>query len=344
MSLVASGRPWGALRVPLGPTLAMAAILGGFLPLETPLPATPPELSRIPKAITVISGIQVFANAWRYAGDQPDGFMAARMARGTRIDSYIPVLRAQLTHYPPGFLEATGLQAINLVSALKVGGAYRPVAYTRSGVLPLDIAAGDCVFRRRMLHHVIHHYLDQGLGFSEDPEWEALNAAGVSYLPSTDIQPGEHPDYSLGSWAEEVEGMVSRFALRSAAEDKAELFSFLMTDRDRVIERLGTDKTLAAKVDLLASRLALAADPSFDVRSWLIGARGGAPSCPPASTGAWDDRPWRPDVGKVVLPEDWYELWRWGPLDYSAPAEDTVGWVQGIPIVVTRREDEVNLG
>jgi hypothetical protein len=103
------------------------------------------------------------------------------------------------------------------------------------------------------MHHELFHLLDHFQGTeSNDPKWLALNPPSFRYGTG-----GFAAQDVATSWVlqREFPGVVSKYALAGADEDKAELFSAMMTSPDFVVEACKEDPILDNKVKLLCERL-----------------------------------------------------------------------------------------
>ena len=99
---------------------------------------------------------------------------------------------------------------------------------------------------QQTFHHEFFHLIDHA--DPDDPEWSDLNARDFEYgLVSARRGPGA--SIALPP------GFLSFYSLYSPSEDKAELFSFLFAQPDRVAERASEDGILSEKIALLRARL-----------------------------------------------------------------------------------------
>jgi hypothetical protein len=94
-------------------------------------------------------------------------------------------------------------------------------------------------------HHELFHLLDQELSpeiTHDDPEWSELNPAGFAYRNRLD--------------EEQVSGFINSYAMRNAAEDRASVFENLMSAPEVTCILAEDHPILAAKILLIARRLA----------------------------------------------------------------------------------------
>ena len=126
----------------------------------------------------------------------------------------------------------------------------------------------DADYFVRMVHHELFHFLDyvhSPQTLYEDSAFAALNAPGVSYRSVEADGPGP-PLLEAVRTAWELEpavvpraplppGVISSYAAASVAEDKAEVFAYLMVDAAAVETLCLTDAALTRKRDAIAARV-----------------------------------------------------------------------------------------
>ena len=101
---------------------------------------------------------------------------------------------------------------------------------------------------RRTVHHEVFHQIDYAddAVLAEDVRWQALNAPGFQYAGNSQRLLA---DPNITTLNDSLAGFLNRYAATSATEDKAELYSYLMTDPDVVRRRVARDDILRRKVD-----------------------------------------------------------------------------------------------
>ena len=167
------------------------------------------------------------------------------------------VVERELDRYPPMVLRRIRLAGVVLTDDLTENEMAIPSLPNVAGLLLLDTHAAE-VDLARVLHHEVFHFFDladDGV-VAPDATWDALNPPGFLY--------GSGGRTLRGAWAakptSELPGVVSAYATSGVEEDKAETFSFAMTEPAFVTERAAADPAVRAKLAELARRLA-AVDP-----------------------------------------------------------------------------------
>jgi len=163
------------------------------------------------------------------------------------------VVERELDRYPPTVLRRIRLAGVVLTADLTENEMAIPSLPNVGGLLLLDTRATEADLVR-VLHHEVFHFFDladDGV-VAPDAAWEALNPLGFLY--------GSGGRTLRGAWAakptSDLPGVVSAYATSGVEEDKAETFSFAMSDPAFVNERAAADPAVRAKLDELVRRLA----------------------------------------------------------------------------------------
>lgn len=178
---------------------------------------------------------------YRIEGDNPD---AAQVA------AYLPLLRRELAKYPPALLARTRTKNIILAKKLALDGQLRAAVPDFASMnLFLDVERGSHSpdYQMRVFHHEYFHLIDltiQGRGLA-DKSWEELNAPDFRYGPGGKFM----QDSARNPYAprRDIPGCLTLYSTSAVEEDKAELFSLLMTNTVFVNERSAVDKVVDAK-------------------------------------------------------------------------------------------------
>lgn len=205
------------------------------------------------------------------AYEQPVGEIATwqpmNRFSGERLAQYADLLHEEWTKYPIGWVKATGLRTIALVSGLRVMGEGRAAMPDLAGrALYLDISYLDApeTYVRSVIHHEFYHLVEGvhfGSMFYPDKAWAALNPAGFRYKGGGAMA---YRDKHYFHTEHPRTGFVTAYAQYALEEDKAEVYAYLMTTaRYRRLEVwLATDDILKRKVAYLLAFFERV-DPSF---------------------------------------------------------------------------------
>jgi hypothetical protein len=166
------------------------------------------------------------------------------------LRAFLPVLAEEIELYPSRLIWQLRLNRIVLCTRLSlnaqpIGGIVdfqRGDLYLDSGSLAANVA-----YARKAIHHEIFHLLDyrRREDIYRDSNWEALNAPGFQYSGDRRFLLSEP---NSGVESSDLAGFLNHYSTCNVAEDKAEVFAFLMVQPDKVAERARSDRVLQSKV------------------------------------------------------------------------------------------------
>jgi hypothetical protein len=194
-----------------------------------------------------------------------DGSVRCEPAPRAHLSQAMGVVRAELARYPEHFLAATRLKRVLFCEGLREGDVRVPSLpnYERSLLLDADT---DKTFLRRLVHHEVFHfadYADDG-ELRRDAAWERLNDRWFCYgFGGRFLRDGD-----ASHFAEDRAGFVSKYATSALEEDKAEVFSFMMSEPRRLKELAERDAIVAAKMDAVERQLSKL-DRALKPRLWI---------------------------------------------------------------------------
>ncbi|MBN2192975.1 MAG: hypothetical protein JW751_09180 [Polyangiaceae bacterium] len=136
------------------------------------------------------------------------------------------VVARELSRFPQGSLAAARFRRVLLCAGLAEAGRAIPSLPNYQQTLLLDVGSSP-EFLRRLVHHELFHFIDYADDDQvlRDPSWDALNDRYFVYGSGGRAMRDPRSSYLT----HEVPGFVSRYATAALEEDKAEVFSFLMT-------------------------------------------------------------------------------------------------------------------
>lgn len=178
-----------------------------------------------------------------------------------RAERVLSIVRRELARYSPARLRAAGLRRVVMAADLRESGKLISSLPNVAGSLLLDGSVPD-TFLARLVHHEIFHFLDfaDDARHGENDVWSAqqhLFAYGEGGRSVRSPRAGELSD--------ELPGFLTRYAMSAIEEDKAEVFSFLMTRPADVRGRAQRDEVVRKKVERLGDKLARVAPELLDV-------------------------------------------------------------------------------
>lgn len=170
-----------------------------------------------------------------------------------QVATFLPVLKEALAIYPDTVF-GRGKPVAKIVLGREVRRNHEHfggLALVGRATLLLDTSIATQEELRQAFHHEVYHLLDP----ITDDAWSKLNAERFEYtaLPTTELwRPNTMP------------GFLSTYSRTAAVEDRAELFSWLVTQPTLVARKTRNDQILRGKVAAMKSALApLGLDQTF---------------------------------------------------------------------------------
>ena len=167
----------------------------------------------------------------------------------------------EINVYPVSFLQNSGLKYVMICEKItdkslgfEPGGLAPGHVDQSPGVFYLNLSAVNKIknskakkdYIRILFHHEFYHIIDSKLSLMQlDEAWEKINK--VDY--SNDLITG-----GIGIDTS-VEGFISGYARNNSAEDKAELFAFMVAQHKEFKKAIAKDEILLKKSKLMISRL-----------------------------------------------------------------------------------------
>jgi hypothetical protein len=213
---------------------------------ELPSEWKPLPVDRRPAAVDDLqsqTGIEIFAATGTFTA--PGGKVTGGPPVESEIQTTALAVANELRRYPESFLKATGLRAVVLARQVtREGRRFAGLASRGSHAFLMNTEYAPEV-RRQTMHHELFHLFDRTY---DEAAWRALNPPGIDYDPkeARTYVPGVGAGIDRSLYA-----FISRYAMSSPHEDRAELFGFLMTDRAAVLGVATHDRVLRAKIDRL---------------------------------------------------------------------------------------------
>jgi hypothetical protein len=131
--------------------------------------------------------------------------------------------------------------------------------------LDADIGSRRPSYGAHVIHHDFFHMIDEWdtPDGRLDPEWKALDGAGRPDGPGGWAMQKGNP----GALRVDIPGFITLYATSAVEEDKAEVFSHLLTSTAFLFGRAALDPVLSAKVARIKALLA-AFEPAMGSEWW----------------------------------------------------------------------------
>lgn len=182
-----------------------------------------------------------------------EGEIQAVQASINGIQRYAPLLVQELRIYPKSLIQKLPMKRIILCTQLAYEKQLRAgIPYTEQETLWLDVEY-PLNYLRHTFHHELYHILDQADDgyLYRDNTWAALNRPGFRY--------GLGGRYMRDSEAAiicyDIEGCINRYSTSGVEEDKAEIFTYLITHPEKIEEFALRDSIIQRKIRLLKGQI-----------------------------------------------------------------------------------------
>jgi len=168
------------------------------------------------------------------------------------LNTRFPLIEENLNRYNSNFLNKIKLKYIVfcenlLISEINTGG----IPDSKNRTLILDINFNKKYFER-MIHHEIFHMIQKSYtNFFDENKFSSLNKTSFNYAKCSTCSNRLNLDLY-----ENTNGFLTEYSKSIPSEDMAEIFSFLMTDKYLVKEKIKNDKILSNKVNFIKFGLA----------------------------------------------------------------------------------------
>ena len=208
------------------------------------------------KKVYTTRGITILKNEVNYL-NKKNNFKCTKSTSDFR--NILKILLKEIEIYPVSFIKMSGLKFVMICQNLELENSnplgLAPGHYDQSpGVFYINInginKSTDIKSKkeiiRHLFHHEFYHVIDTALStVGIDDQWSRLNKQAYS-----ENSTAEGPFINNS-----VEGFISSYARNNHAEDKAELFAFMITKHNEFKKILPKDEILFNKSKLMIKRL-----------------------------------------------------------------------------------------
>jgi len=168
------------------------------------------------------------------------------------LNSKFPLIEKNLNLYNSNFLNQIKLKYIvfceNLfISKINTGG----IPDNKNRTLILDINFNQKYFERMIHHEIFHMIQNSHTNIFDENEFSSLNETSFNYAECSTCSDRLNLDLY-----ENTDGFLTEYSKSIPSEDMAEIFSFLMTDKNTIKEKIENDRILYNKVNFIKFSLA----------------------------------------------------------------------------------------
>ena len=179
-------------------------------------------------------------------------------SKNNTIEKKFNLIEKNFNRYNSNFLKKINLKYIVLCENLTVSEiSSAGVPNYKMRTLIIDIKFNKKHFER-VLHHEVFHIINEGYkNFFNDNEWKKFNSSKFKYAKCSTCSD------RLGlSLLDNNKGFLTEYSMSTPSEDMAEVFSFLITNREKIENIALNDTILKKKITYIKKNL-LKIDPEF---------------------------------------------------------------------------------
>ncbi len=232
------------------------------VPVEVPRTADQPKSPRV-SGSTSVGGetlpVDIVINSTGFSIKTADGTLrGARVTPGQRPSSelYRRSIKQVIEFYPKSLLEKIKLRKILVCEGLTFDEtacfAFTDVV---NGCIYLNVNSGlEARYLERTVHHELFHQLDfvGDHQLDPDPKWESLNSVDFHYRGDVERL---QADPAESARDDGLRGFLNRYSTASPTEDKAEVYTALILEPEKLRNRMDADVILRRKVGRIREML-----------------------------------------------------------------------------------------
>ena len=168
------------------------------------------------------------------------------------LNTKFPIIEKNLNRYNSNFLNKIKLKYVvfceNLfISEINTGG----IPDNKNRTLILDINFNQKYFERMIHHEIFHMIQNTHIEYFDEDKFSSFNQTSFNYAECSTCSDRLNLDLY-----EKTNGFLTEYSKSIPSEDMAEIFSFLMTDKETIKEKIKNDKILSNKINFIKFSLA----------------------------------------------------------------------------------------
>ena len=181
-----------------------------------------------------------------------DDNISCNKSYSKNLDNKFPIIQKNIDFYNSDFLKKISLKYIVLcenlfVSKINTGG----IPDNQKRTLILDINFNEKYFERMIHHEIFHMIQNTHIEYFDEEKFSSFNLTSFNYAECSTCSDRLNLDLY-----EKTDGFLTEYSKSIPSEDMAEIFSFLMTDKETIEDKIYSDKILNNKVNFIKSNLA----------------------------------------------------------------------------------------
>ena len=177
--------------------------------------------------------------------------IACEKANKNNLKTKFPLIEKNLNRYNSNFLNKIKLKYVvfceNLfISEINTGG----IPDNKNRTLILDINFNEKYFERMIHHEIFHMIQNTHIEYFDEDKFSSFNITSFNYAECSTCSDRLNLDLY-----EKTNGFLTEYSKSIPSEDMAEIFSFLMTDKETIEDKINNDKILSNKVNFIKLNL-----------------------------------------------------------------------------------------
>ena len=167
------------------------------------------------------------------------------------LSSKYQTIHKNISQYSSNFLKKINLKYIVMCENLSISGTSTAgIPNNLMKTLIIDIKFNKNYFERSIHHEIFHMINDSFSNIFDEKVWKSLNKKKFKYAECSTCT-----DKINLSTYDKTEGFFTEYSKSTASEDMAEVFSYLMFDKNIVEEKIINDIILKKKVFFLKENI-----------------------------------------------------------------------------------------
>ena len=178
--------------------------------------------------------------------------IACEEVNTNNLNTKFPLIEKNLNRYNSNFLNKIKLKYIVLcenlfISEINTGG----IPDNKNRTLILDINFNKKYFERMIHHEIFHMIQNSHIKYFDEDKFSSFNQTSFNYAECSTCSNRLNLDLY-----KKTNGFLTEYSKSIPSEDMAEIFSFLMTDKKTIKDKIDNDKVLSNKVNFIKLNLA----------------------------------------------------------------------------------------
>jgi len=167
------------------------------------------------------------------------------------LNKKFSLIKKNLEKYDSEFLKNINLRFVVLCENLSISGINTAgIPDQKKGVLILDLNINEKYFERAIHHEIFHIIYDSFEYLFDQKTWSGYNEKNFKYAECSTCSDRKGLDLYNNT-----KGFLTEYSKSTASEDMAEVYSFLITDKLNIQNKITKDSILFNKVEFIKTTI-----------------------------------------------------------------------------------------